>query len=261
MAGLSFDHPWAFTFGLLGNLISFMVMIAPVPTFYRIYKKKSTEGFQSIPYVVSLFSAMLWIYYALIKTNEYLLITINTFGVFIQTVYIVMFLIYAPKKGKVQTAKIFMLLNVGLFSLIVLSTLLLAKGAGRQKLLGWICVAFATSVFAAPLSIMRLVIKTKSVEFMPFGLSFFLTLSAVVWFSYGFLIKDIYVAIPNILGFSFGLVQMIMYIIYKDVKVLKEELKLPEKMVAESKLGETMVEEITVKEKKGKGEVSGVEMC
>lgn len=73
------------------------------PTFYRIYKSKSTEGFQSVPYVVALFSAMLWIFYALIKSNEALLITINAAGCVIETIYIVMYLAYAPKKAKVRS--------------------------------------------------------------------------------------------------------------------------------------------------------------
>ena len=71
------------------------------PTFYQIYKKKTSEGFQSIPYVVSLFSAMLWIYYALLKKDAMLLITINTFCCFIQTFYIVTYFYYGPKKEKV----------------------------------------------------------------------------------------------------------------------------------------------------------------
>jgi solute carrier family 50 protein (sugar transporter) len=72
------------------------------PTFYRIYKNKSTEGFQSVPYVVALFSAMLWIYYALLKSDEYLLITSNSAGCVIETLYITMYLVYAPKKAKVR---------------------------------------------------------------------------------------------------------------------------------------------------------------
>lgn len=216
MAGLSLQHPWAFAFGLLGNLISFMTYLAPIPTFYRIYKCKSTEGFQSVPYVVALFSAMLWIYYALVKTNEVLLITINAAGCVIEIVYIVMFLAYAPRKAKVSTAKIFVLLNVGIFGLILLLTLLLSEGQKRVVSLGWVCVAFSVSVFVAPLSIIRHVIRTRSVEYMPFSLSLSLTLSAVVWCLYGLLIKDKYVALPNVLGFIFGVVQMGLYVFYMN---------------------------------------------
>ncbi|XP_047047049.1 bidirectional sugar transporter SWEET13-like [Lolium rigidum] len=234
MAGLSLEHPWAFAFGLLGNVISFASYLAPIPTFYRIYKSKSTEGFQSVPYVVALFSAMLWIYYALVKSNESLLITINAAGCVIETIYIVMYLAYAPRKAKLFTAKILLLLNVGVFGIILLLTLLLAKGEKRVVSLGWVCVAFSVSVFIAPLSIIGRVIKTRSVEYMPFSLSLSLTLSAVVWFLYGLLIKDKYVALPNILGFSFGLVQMGLYMFYMNAtpvvaegKEGKQEGKLP----------------------------------
>ncbi|CAD6267862.1 unnamed protein product [Miscanthus lutarioriparius] len=216
MAGLSLQHPWAFAFGLLGNVISFMTFLAPIPTFYRIYKSKSTEGFQSVPYVVALFSAMLWIFYALIKSNETFLITINAAGCVIETIYIVMYFVYAPKKAKLFTAKIMLLLNVGVFGVILLLTLLLFKGGKRVVMLGWICVGFSISVFVAPLSIMRRVIQTKSVEYMPFSLSLSLTLSAVVWFLYGLLIKDKYVALPNVLGFIFGVVQMVLYVLYMN---------------------------------------------
>lgn len=59
-------------------------------------------GFDSLPYAVALFSAMLWMYYALIKTNAMLLISINLFGCIIETAYIFLFLLYASKKARVS---------------------------------------------------------------------------------------------------------------------------------------------------------------
>ncbi|XP_061360898.1 bidirectional sugar transporter N3-like [Gastrolobium bilobum] len=221
----------AFVFGLLGNAISFMVFLAPLPTFYKIYKKKSTEGFQSLPYVVALFSCMLWIYYALVKNDAtLLLITINSFGCVIESIYLAIFLIYAPKNTRLSTIKLLLLLNVCGFGAMLLSTLYLTTGSKRLSIIGWICLVFNISVFAAPLCIMKRVIKTKSVEFMPFSLSFFLTLNAVMWFFYGLLLKDYYIALPNTLGFLFAIIQMVMYLIYRNAKkeALDEPLKQQE---------------------------------
>ncbi|TVU25283.1 hypothetical protein EJB05_27775, partial [Eragrostis curvula] len=244
------------------NVISFMTYLAPLPTFYRIHKNKSTEGFQSIPYVVALFSAMLWIYYALLKSDECLLITINTAGCIIETIYIVVYLIYAPKKAKMFTVKILLLLNVGVFGLILVLTLLLAAGDNRVVVLGWVCVGFSVSVFVAPLSIIvlgslqRQVVRTRSVEFMPFSLSLSLTFSAVVWFLYGLLIKDKYVALPNVLGFTFGVIQMGLYAFYRNATPritakemehdkeapMKDVVKVSEHVVTIAKLGASAVE-------------------
>ncbi|KAK6794814.1 hypothetical protein RDI58_008267 [Solanum bulbocastanum] len=216
----------AFVFGLLGNIVSFMVYLAPVPTFYKIYKKKSTEGFQSVPYVVGLFSAMLWIYYAFLKPDTTLLITINSVGCFIQTFYTCFFLFYATKKAKMDTVKLLLSMNVVGLGLIILLTQFFSKGSNRSQIVGWICLIFSFCVFVAPLGVLRQVIRTKSVEYMPFQLSFFLTLSAVMWFFYGLLRKDYNIAIPNVLGFSLGVIQMTLYLIYKNAKKVNKEVKL-----------------------------------
>ncbi|KAI3759524.1 hypothetical protein L6452_07408 [Arctium lappa] len=190
-------------FGLFGNIVSFMVFLAPIPTFYKVYKKKSTEGFQSSPYVVGLFSAMLWIYYALLKSNVLLLITINSVGCFIETLYICFFLFYAPKKARMESLKLIVLLIVVGFGLIVVLTQFFASGVTR--------------------GVIRQVVKTKSVEYMPILLSVALTLSAVMWFFYGLLLGDFNIAIPNVLGFTFGIIQMILYFVYKNKKPITDK--------------------------------------
>ncbi|KAF8118145.1 hypothetical protein N665_0006s0138 [Sinapis alba] len=210
-------HLLAIIFGILGNAISFLVFLAPLPTFHRIYKKKSTESFQSLPYQVSLFSCMLWLYYALIKQGAFLLITINSFGCVVETIYIALFFAYATRDKRIAAMKLFFTINVAFFSLILMVTHFAVKSPSLQvSVIGWICVAISVSVFAAPLMIVARVIKTKSVEFMPFTLSFFLTISAVMWFAYGAFLHDICIAIPNVVGFILGMLQMVLYGVYRN---------------------------------------------
>lgn len=77
-----------------------MLMIRP--TFYQIYTKKSSDGFQSIPYSVALFSAALLLYYAFLKTNAYMIVSINGIGCVIESIYLFLYVLYASKKSKVR---------------------------------------------------------------------------------------------------------------------------------------------------------------
>ncbi|KAG8379475.1 hypothetical protein BUALT_Bualt07G0092300 [Buddleja alternifolia] len=84
---------------------------------------------------------------------------------------------------------------------------------------------------------------------MPFLLSLFLTLSAVMWFFYGLLINDYNIAIPNVLGFSFGVIQMVLYAKYRNsgrtneqkfLQVQKQVVVLDEQKIPE--LSEEIIE-------------------
>ncbi|KAL2925182.1 Bidirectional sugar transporter SWEET15, partial [Bienertia sinuspersici] len=96
-------------------------------TFYRIYKKKSTEEFQSIPYVVAFFSCIIWLLYAFVKTDVMFLVTINSFSVFIEIIYLAFFLIYANRKTRITIVKHLLLFNVFRLGVIFFFTMVIAK--------------------------------------------------------------------------------------------------------------------------------------
>ncbi|CAM8971283.1 unnamed protein product [Rhodiola kirilowii] len=214
--------------GIIGNIVSFMVYLSPMPTFFNIYRRRSTESYHSFPYAIAHFSAMLYLYYAILKKeNGTVLISINSFGVVIETVYLIIYLIYATPASKVLTKWIFLALNLGVFGLIILITMLAFEGTARTKAAGWICASVSVAVFASPLSIMYQVIRTKSVRYMPLMLSVMLTVCAVVWFFYGFLIHDYFIAFPNVLGFVLSIAQIALYACYRNHPEQNAEQELP----------------------------------
>ncbi|XP_012841128.1 PREDICTED: bidirectional sugar transporter SWEET9-like [Erythranthe guttata] len=167
----------AFIFGIIGNIISFLNSNRTIilrasyecrPTFYTIWKKKSSKSFQSIPYSVAFFSASLLLYYGFLKTNAYMIVSINGIGCVIEAIYLVIYLIYAPNKAKVRkyifaiilfilqifTMKLIIVFNVGGLGLITGVSLVAFKGVKRVSFVGWVCAIFTIAVFAAPLSIM-----------------------------------------------------------------------------------------------------------
>ncbi|KAL4273841.1 hypothetical protein GQ457_13G022210 [Hibiscus cannabinus] len=208
-----------FLFGVFGNATALFLFLSPTITFKRIIKSNSTEQFSGVPYVMTLLNCLLSAWYGLpfVSKNNILVSTINGTGAVIESIYVIVFIIYAPKKEKAKILGLFAFV-LTVFSAVALISLFALHGNGRKLFCGLAATIFSIIMYASPLSIMRLVIKTKSVEFMPFFLSLFVFLCGTSWFIYGLLGHDPFVAVPNGFGCGLGTMQLILYFIYRDNK-------------------------------------------
>ncbi|KAL6627795.1 hypothetical protein ACP70R_031521 [Stipagrostis hirtigluma subsp. patula] len=209
-----------FIIGVIGNIISVLVFVSPIKTFWRIVRSGSTEDFDPSPYVFTLLNALLWLYYGLTKPDGFLVATVNGFGVLMEAIYVVLFIVFAADHAtRVKTAKLAVAVDIAAFGVVFAATkFAISELDLRIMVIGMICVCLNIVMYGSPLAATKTVIATKSVEFMPFFLSFFLFLNGGVWATYAVLDRDIFLGIPNGVGFVLGIIQLIIYVIYMNSK-------------------------------------------
>ncbi|KAF8405840.1 hypothetical protein HHK36_007917 [Tetracentron sinense] len=202
-----------------GNITAMFLFLAPTVTFKRIIKSKSTEQFSGVPYVMTMLNCLLSAWYGLpfVSPHNILVSTVNGTGAVIESIYVLIFIIYAPKreKGKMLGLLAFVLM---VFSMVAIVSLVALHGSNRKLFCGLAATIFSIIMYGSPLSIMKLVIQTKSVEFMPFFLSLFVFLCGTSWFIYGLLGHDPFLAVPNGFGCGLGALQLILYAIFRNNK-------------------------------------------
>ncbi|OMO98531.1 SWEET sugar transporter [Corchorus olitorius] len=182
----------SFFVGVIGNVISVLVFLSPVDTFWRIIKHGSTEDFESLPYICTLLNSSLWTYYGITKPGGLLVATVNGFGIVVEAIYVVLFLIYAQQKMRVKTGILVGILDVGFLGAAVVVTQLALQGESRIDAIGFICAGLNIIMYGSPLAAMKTVVRTKSVEYMPFFLTFSLFLNGAIWAFYALLVQDLF---------------------------------------------------------------------
>ncbi|XP_009119860.1 bidirectional sugar transporter SWEET3 isoform X2 [Brassica rapa] len=186
--------------GILGNGASLLLYTAPVLTFSRVFKKKSTEEFSCLPYVMTLFNCLIYTWYGLPIVSHcwenFPLVSINGVGIVLESIFIFVYFCYASPKEKAISAVVF------------------EDHRHRKSFVGSVGLVASISMYGSPLIVMKKVIETKSVEYMPFHLSFFSFLASSIWLAYGLLSH----ALPNMVGTPLGILQLIIYFKYKNKK-------------------------------------------
>ncbi|XP_038874563.1 bidirectional sugar transporter SWEET3 isoform X2 [Benincasa hispida] len=153
-------------------------------------------------------------------------VTINGLGILLEFSFISIYLCFASSQEKKKVGLrlvgvITIFCCVGMISAFVLKTHHL-----RKLFVGCIGLVASIAMYASPLVAMKRVIKTKSVEFMPFYLSFFSFSASSLWLAYGLLSHDLFLASPNLVGSPLGMLQLVLYCIYRNKEHEQEEVKM-----------------------------------
>ncbi|XP_044504017.1 bidirectional sugar transporter SWEET6a-like [Mangifera indica] len=205
--------------GIIGNVMSFGLYLSPSPTFWQIIKRKSVEELQPFAYIAiaTCMNCMFWMLYGLpfVHPKSTLVITINAIGLVMEFIYLSIFCYYDHQNQRRKKVAIGLSGEV-VFVLIIAVTTMVAfhTHESRSFFVGIICDVFNIIMYASPLTIVKKVIRTKSVEYMPFYLSLAGFTNGCVWAAYALIKLDYFILISNGLGALFGLLQLIIYGVY-----------------------------------------------
>lgn len=213
--------------GVAGNVFAFALFVSPMPTFRRIIRNKSTEQFSGLPYIYSLLNCLICLWYGIpiITPGVTLVATVNSIGAVFQLTYIIIFTSYAEKANKVKMSALLLGVFVA-FGIIMITSLTISDPHVRQMFVGFLSAASLISMFASPLFIINLVIRTRSVEYMPFFLSLATFLTSTSFLAYGIFKDDPFIYVPNGIGGLLGFVQLALYTYYSRLSA-KDSLTNP----------------------------------
>ncbi|KAL2318327.1 hypothetical protein Fmac_032203 [Flemingia macrophylla] len=219
---------------VLGNVASMSLYAAPTVTFKRVIRKKNTEEFSCIPYIIALLNSLLYTWYGLPiiskKWENFPLVTVNGVGILFELSYVLIYFWFSSAKGKVKVAVTTVAVLIAFCLIAIVSFFAFPDHRHRKLLVGSISFGVSIALYASPLVAMKNVVQTKSVEFMPLPLSLSTLLASVLWMIYGVLIRDIFVAGPNVVGTPLGILQLVLHCKYWKRRVTEEPNKVDGEM-------------------------------
>ncbi|XP_010552141.1 PREDICTED: bidirectional sugar transporter SWEET2-like [Tarenaya hassleriana] len=201
--------------GIAGNIFAFGLFVSPIPTFRRIIRNRSTEQFSGLPYIYAILNCLICLWYGtpFVSPNNVMVVTVNSIGAVFQLSYIILFIVFAEKKTKMRMLGL-LLVVLSVFAVIVAGSLQIPNKLTRWFFVGFLSCGSLVSMFASPLFVINLVIRTKSLEFMPFYLSLSTFLMSFSFSLYGLFNNDAFIFVPNGIGTVLGVVQLVLYFHY-----------------------------------------------
>ncbi|KAG7396543.1 hypothetical protein PHYBOEH_002155 [Phytophthora boehmeriae] len=164
-------------------------------------------------------NAFMWCVYGCVANSIYPLVVVNCVGVTTSLVFSGIYYLWSSPQRRLYVRKLWVVAATGLLLATVYAAIGVQGGTNQSPrdvaaILGFMCVAANTCLFAAPLETMGKVIRTKSAASLPISLCIANLTSGALWSVMAICQDDMFVLVPNALGTVLSVVQVSLYIKY-----------------------------------------------
>lgn len=210
----------------LTTIMAVVMLLSPAPAIFRVLKSKKVEHLSVLPIVSMLAAAQIWMLYGYTSDNWFPMFGTYMFGDIAASFYLVVYYTYTTERAYVLK------FVLGLAAWIVVSTLYVVLASNEivgdkhtaYKITGYIGVVGSLVLYASPFETMVQVVRTKNAISIPILMVCVGTVSNTLWTVYGLVTDDWFVTIPNGTTVIFGVVQIVLYVMYNPKKMLDQRL-------------------------------------
>ena len=190
-----------------GTGIVVVLILSSVPLYYQGMRKGSLAAVSTAPLVGQWLNFFAWTVYG-IAQNDMNIIRVNVIGVGFAVLYAACQVAYNAGAARAAVARL--LAAAALLSGALEAGLFfgLAPGAARTSALGICGVVYNVVMFAGPIVALRTALRDGDASALPALLIVVSNVASVTWGTYGYLVGNYYVFVPNVAGTLINLLQL-----------------------------------------------------
>lgn len=199
----------------VGVVTSTALYLAPLLSVWKAIQDNDLGDLNPLPLAIMSVVSVSWLAYGVSARDKYVALS-NIAGAIVSIGYVVgmLPLLANQKKSLRQTQGVLM---AGITAVLSLWTYLGVSQAPLSKIsttLGMFASTLFIILSGSPLSTIKAVISTRNSASILGSLTGAQVTNTLLWSAYGLAVKDLFVWGPNVIGFSLGLIQLLLKVLF-----------------------------------------------
>lgn len=217
----------------VGVVIATALFSSPIGGVLQIRRDGALGSTNALPFPFILANCVAWVSYALVKQDIFVFLA-NEAGVFMG----MFFTLSAYGVANPQTRNFLATLVVGFSVILSLAGAVTVFGGltpeQKPQLWGLLANFILLIFYAAPLSTVAQVFKTRSSASLYWPLCLMNVINSTLWVVYGYAAPDTLILVPNAVGFLLGLFQLVLCVAFPQDPRSKPENDVEEPLISDS---------------------------